>query len=103
MQKEIAAANEQMEQAQIRDGVTQSLDSATIESAMRQARIAIDEQMAKFAAEQSKLGAQQAKLGKEQAELGREQAKAAAKAEAEMKAIIDESLARGTAQPAPKQ
>jgi beta-lactamase regulating signal transducer with metallopeptidase domain len=103
MQKEIAAANEQMEQAQIRNGIAQSLDSATIESAMRQARAAIDEQMAKFAAEQSKLGAQQAKLGKEQAELGREQARAAAKAEAEMKAIIDESLARGTAQPAPKQ
>jgi beta-lactamase regulating signal transducer with metallopeptidase domain len=102
MQKDIAAAQEKMDQAQIRDRVAQSLDSAAIEAAMKQARTAIDEQMAKFAAEQSKLGVAQAELGREQTELGREQAKAAAKAEAEIKAIINESLSRGTAQPAPK-
>lgn len=103
MQKELAEAHKQLEEAQIRSGVTASVDSAAIEAAMKQARSAIDEQMARFAAEQAKLGAQQAMLGKEQAELGRQQAKAAAKAEAEIKTIIDEALARGVAQPAPKQ
>jgi beta-lactamase regulating signal transducer with metallopeptidase domain/regulator of replication initiation timing len=96
MQKEIAEATKSLNQAH-------SVDAAALEAAMSQARAAIDEQMAKFSAEQSKLGEQQARLSKEQAELGRQQAKAAAKAEAEIKTIIDQALSRGTAQPAPKQ
>jgi beta-lactamase regulating signal transducer with metallopeptidase domain len=103
MQKEIAGATKDLNQAQIRSEVSHSVDAATIEAAMEQARAAIDEQMAKFSAEQSKLGEQQERLSQEQAELGRQQAKAAAKAEAEIKAIINESLSRGIAQPVPKQ
>jgi beta-lactamase regulating signal transducer with metallopeptidase domain len=102
MQKEIAEAAKSLNQAQIRSEVSHSLDTAALEAAMAQARAAIDEQMDKFSAEQSKLGEQQEKLSKEQEQLGRQQAKAAAKAEAEIKAIIDQSLSRGTAQPAPK-
>jgi beta-lactamase regulating signal transducer with metallopeptidase domain/regulator of replication initiation timing len=96
MQKEIAEATKSLNQAH-------SVDGAALEAAMTQARVAIDEQMAKFSAQQSKLGEQQERLSKEQAELGRQQAKAAAKAEAEIKALIDQALSRGTAQPAPKQ
>jgi bla regulator protein blaR1 len=103
MQKEIAEASKDLNQAQIRSDVSHSVDAATVEAAMEQARAAIDGQMAKFTAEQSKLGEQQERLSREQAELAREQAKAAAKAESEIKAIIDESLSRGIAQPAPKQ
>jgi beta-lactamase regulating signal transducer with metallopeptidase domain len=103
MQKEIAKATKDLNQAQIRSEVSHSVDAATIEAAMEQARAAIDEQMAKFSTEQSKLGEQQERLSEEQAELGRQQARAAAKAEAEIKAIIDESISRGIAQPVPKQ
>jgi beta-lactamase regulating signal transducer with metallopeptidase domain len=102
MQKEIAEATKDLNQAQIRSDVSHSVDAATVEAAMEQARAAIDEQMAKFSAEQSKLGEQQERLNREQAELARQQARAAAKAESEIKAIIDESLSRGIAQPAPK-
>jgi hypothetical protein len=102
MQKEIAAAHLQIDEAQIRPDVGRSIDHAAIEAAIRDAHEALQEQIAKLSVEQAKLGAEQGKLGREQAELGREQTKAAAKAAAEMKAIIDESLSRGIAQPAPK-
>jgi beta-lactamase regulating signal transducer with metallopeptidase domain len=102
MQKEIAAAHLQIDEAQIRPDVGRSIDHAAIEAAIRDAHEALQEQIAKLSVEQAKLGAAQGKLGREQAELGREQTKAAAKAAAEMKAIIDESLSHGIAQPAPK-
>ena len=88
--------------AQADAAVAHSIDSATMEKAMSDARESIEQQMEKFSAEQEKLSTQQEILGKRQEELGRQQEKAAAKAQAEIKAIIDESLSRGTAQPAPK-
>jgi beta-lactamase regulating signal transducer with metallopeptidase domain len=103
MQKQIAEATKQLNETQIRADVAHSLDSAALEAAMKQARAAIDEQMAKFSAEQSKLGEQQERLSSEQAELSRQQAQAGAKAEAAIKAIIDQALSRGIAQPTPKQ
>jgi beta-lactamase regulating signal transducer with metallopeptidase domain len=103
MQKQIAEARQQVDEAQIRASVSQSVDHAAIAAAMNEATTALRGQISKFSAEQAKLGEQQGKLGQEQAELGRRQAEAAKKAEAEIKAIIDESLSRGIAQPAPKQ
>ena len=84
------------------DTAAHSIFSATMEKAMSDAREALEQQMEKFSVDQEKLGTQQEILGKQQEELGRQQEKAAAKAQAEIKAIIDESLSRGTAQPAPK-
>jgi beta-lactamase regulating signal transducer with metallopeptidase domain len=101
MEKQIAEAQREMATAQA-DTAAHSTFSATIERAMSDAREALEQQMEKFSADQEKLGTQQEILGKRQEELGRQQEKAAAKAQAEIKAIIDESLSRGTAQPAPK-
>ena len=103
MRKEIAEATKNIDQSQIRAEIAHSVDSAAIEKAMEQARAALDEQMAKFSEQQEKLGDQQERLSKEQEELASRQAAAAEKAQAELKAIIDQSLSRGTAQPAPKQ
>jgi beta-lactamase regulating signal transducer with metallopeptidase domain len=103
MQKQIAEAHQQIDEAQIGRSASQSVDSAAIEAAIKGANEALKEQISKFSVEQTRLGAEQGKLGRQQAELGREQAKAAAKAQVEMNAIIDESLSRGIAQPAPKQ
>jgi beta-lactamase regulating signal transducer with metallopeptidase domain len=103
MQKSMAASRELLQEAQIRSSVSQSVDSATIEAAMKKARAALDEQMAKFSADQANLSRQQERLSKEQAELNRRQAEAGAKAQAEIKAIINEAISHGTAQPAPKQ
>ena len=100
MEKQIGEAQREMAKAQAE--AAHSIDSATMEKAMSDAREAIEQQMEKFSADQEKLGTQQEILGKQQEELGRQQEKAAAKAQAEIKAIIDESLSRGTAQPAPK-
>jgi beta-lactamase regulating signal transducer with metallopeptidase domain len=102
MQKQIAEARQQIDAAQIRANVSQAVDHTAIAAAMSEANAALKDQISKLSAEQSKLGQQQGKLGREQAELGRQQEKAAAKAQAEIKAIIDESLSRGTAQAAPK-
>lgn len=102
MEKQIAEAQREMAKAQADTAVAHSIDSATMEKAMNDAREAIEQQMEKFSADQEKLGTQQEILGKQQEELGRQQEKATAKAQAEIKAIIDESLSRGTAQPAPK-
>ena len=100
MEKQIGEAQREMAKAQAE--AAHSIDSATMEKAMSDAREAIEQQMEKFSADQEKLGTQQEILGKQQEELGRQQEKAAAKAQAEIRAIIDESLSRGTAQPAPK-
>jgi bla regulator protein blaR1 len=102
MEKQIAEAQHEMATAQADTAVAHSIDSATMEKAMSDAREALEQQMEKFSADQEKLSTQQEKLGRRQEELGRQQEKAAAKAQAEIKAIIDESLSRGTAQPAPK-
>jgi beta-lactamase regulating signal transducer with metallopeptidase domain len=101
MEQQISEAQREMAKAQA-DTAAHAIDSATMEKAMSDAREALEQQMEKFSAEQEKLSTQQEILGKKQEELGREQEKAAAKAQAEIKAIIDDSLARGTAQPAPK-
>jgi bla regulator protein blaR1 len=103
MRKEIAEATKNIDQSQIRTEIARSVDSAVIEKAMEQARAALDEQMAKFSEQQEKLGEQQERLSKEQEELASRQSAAAEKAQAEIKAIIDQSISRGTAQPAPKQ
>jgi bla regulator protein blaR1 len=101
MQKQIAEARQQIDEAQLR--ASRSVDHAAIEKSMKEAREAIEEQIKRFSAEQAKLGKQQGTLGREQAELAREQAAAAAKAQVELKAIINDSLSRGVAQPTPKQ
>ena len=101
MEKQIGEAQREMAKAQA-EAAAHSIDSATMEKAMSEAREAIEQQMEKFSADQEKLSSQQEILGKQQEELGRQQEKAAAKAQAEIRAIIDESLSRGTAQPAPK-
>jgi len=103
MNKEIAEATKQMSEAQIQIEASQSVDSAKIEAAMEQARGAMDAQISQLTAEQMKLGEQQEKLGAEQEKLGQQQEEAAAKTQAEIKAIIDGALARGLAKPAPKQ
>ena len=101
MGKQIAQAQREMAAAQA-DTAAHSMFSAAMEKAMSDAREALEQQMEKFSADQEKLGTQQEILGKQHEELGRQQEKAAAKAQAEIRAIIDESLSRGTAQPAPK-
>ena len=101
MEKQIAEAQHEMATAQA-DTAAHSIFSATMQKAMSDAREALEQQMEKFSADQEKLGTQQEILGKQQEELGRQQEKAAVKAQAEIRAIIDESLSRGTAQPAPK-
>jgi bla regulator protein blaR1 len=103
MRKEIAEATKNIDQAKLRAQIAQSVDSKAIEQAMSQARATLDEQMAKFSEQQEKLGQQMERLGKEQEELARRQSEASEKAQAELKAIIDQSISRGTAQPAPKQ
>ena len=103
MRKEIAEATKNIDQAKLRAQIAQSVDSKAIEQAMKQARATLDEQMAKFSEQQEKLGQQMERLGKEQEELARRQSEASEKAQAELKAIIDQSISRGTAQPAPKQ
>jgi hypothetical protein len=102
MRKEIAEATKNIDQSQIRTEIARSVDSAAIEKAMEQARAALDQQMSQFSEQQEKLGDQQEKLSKEQEELSSRQSAAAEKAQADLKAIIDQSLSRGTAQPAPK-
>ena len=103
MRKEIAEATKNIDQTKLRAEIAQSVDSKAIEQAMNQARTALDEQMAKFSEQQEKLGKQMERLGKEQEGLARRQAEASEKAQAEIKAIIDQSISRGIAQPAPKQ
>jgi beta-lactamase regulating signal transducer with metallopeptidase domain len=48
---------------------------------------------------QGALGSKQGKLGEQQGELGRQQAELAQKAARQMKELLDEAIARGTAQP----
>jgi len=103
MRKEIAEATKNIDQTKLRAEIAQSVDSKAIEQAMNQARTTLDEQMARFSQQQEKLGEQMERLGKEQEELARRQAEASEKAQAEIRAIIDQSISRGTAQPAPKQ
>lgn len=103
MNKEIAEATKQMSEAQIQIEASHAVDSAKIEAAMEQARGAMDAQISQLTAEQMKLGEQQEKLGAEQEKLGQQQEEVAAKAQAEIKAIITEALKCGLAKPAPKQ
>lgn len=103
MQREITEATKNIDRSQIRAEIAHSVDSAAIEKAMEQARAALDGQMSKFSEQQEKLGEQQERLSREQEELASRQSAAAEKAQAELKAIIDQSISRGTARPAPKQ
>ncbi|HEX3820273.1 MAG TPA: M56 family metallopeptidase [Candidatus Sulfotelmatobacter sp.] len=60
------------------------------------------EQQGKLGEEQGALGEKQGKLGEEQGKLGEQQAKLAQKATQEMKALFDEALKNGKAQPEPQ-
>ncbi|HEY0702862.1 MAG TPA: M56 family metallopeptidase [Candidatus Acidoferrales bacterium] len=102
MRAEIEKASKEIAEARARSGAFQAPDAATMNEAMRQARISMEEQMSKFSAAQEKLGEQQEALGRVQADLGSQQAKASEKAQAEIKAMIDEALAKGIAKPTPK-
>lgn len=57
------------------------------------------EQQGKLGEEQGKLGEEQGKLGEEQGELGEEQGKLARVASIKMKALLDEAIKNGKAQP----
>jgi beta-lactamase regulating signal transducer with metallopeptidase domain len=57
------------------------------------------EQQGKLGEEQGKLGEQQGKLGEEQGKLGEEQGRLAEEAAKKMKALLDESIKNGKAQP----
>jgi len=60
------------------------------------------EQQGKLGEEQGALGEKQGKLGEQQGELGRQQGELAEKASHEMKQLLDEAVAKGTAQPEAK-
>jgi predicted nucleic acid-binding Zn-ribbon protein len=57
------------------------------------------EQQGKLGEEQGKLGEQQGKLGEQQGKLGEEQGRLAEEAAKKMKALLDESIKNGKAQP----
>jgi bla regulator protein BlaR1 len=60
------------------------------------------DQQAQIGAQMGELGAKQGELGKEQGELGRQQGELARHASEQMKAILDEALKKGLAQPEPE-
>ncbi|HEY1676987.1 MAG TPA: M56 family metallopeptidase [Candidatus Sulfotelmatobacter sp.] len=60
------------------------------------------DQQGKLGEEQGALGEKQGELGEQQGKLGDEQAKLAEKATLQMKALLDESIKNGTAQPEPQ-
>jgi beta-lactamase regulating signal transducer with metallopeptidase domain len=102
MREEMTKASKEIAEAQARSGALKVPDSAAMNEAIQQARESMAQGMAKFSAEQSKLGVQQEALARAQEALGKEQERAAKKAQAEIKALIDQALANGTAKPAPK-
>jgi hypothetical protein len=104
MRAEIEKASKQIAEAQIqaRANSLHGPDTAEINADIAKARASMEEEMAKLSAEQSKLGEKQEALSRAQEELGKEQEESAAKAQAQIKALIDEALAKGTAKPAPK-
>ncbi len=57
------------------------------------------DQQGKLGEEMGALGEKQGKLGEEQGELGRQQGELAEKASHDMKQLLDEAIAKGTAQP----
>ena len=59
------------------------------------------EQQGKLGEEQGKLGEEQGKLGEQQGELGRRQGELAREASIKMKALLDEAIKNGKAQPEP--
>jgi beta-lactamase regulating signal transducer with metallopeptidase domain len=59
------------------------------------------DQQSKLGDEMGVLGEQQGRLGEQQGELGRQQGEAAEQATREMKQLLDEAIARGSAQPEP--
>ncbi len=59
------------------------------------------ERQSKVGEEMGALGEKQGKLGEQQGELGRQQGELAQKAERQMKLLMDESIAKGTAQVEP--
>ena len=60
------------------------------------------EEQSKLGEEMGKLGEQQGKLGEQQGELGRQQGELAKEANGKMKALLDEAIKKGTAQPEPQ-
>ena len=60
------------------------------------------EEQSKLGEEMGKLGEQQGKLGEEQGEFGRQQGELAKEANIKMKALLDEAIKNGTAQPEPQ-
>ena len=59
------------------------------------------EQQSKLGEEQGKLGEEQGRLGEQQGELGRRQGELAREASIKMKALLDEAIKNGKAQPEP--
>jgi beta-lactamase regulating signal transducer with metallopeptidase domain len=59
------------------------------------------DQQSKLGDQMGALGEQQGKLGEQQGELGRQQGEAAKQASREMKQLLDEAIAKGSAQPQP--
>ena len=73
-----------------------------LESKIGDLQSAAGDQQSKLGDEQGKLGEQQGKLGEEQGRLGEQQAKLAREANIKMKALIDEAIKNGKAQPEPE-
>ena len=70
-----------------------------LQSKMGEIQSRAGEQQGKLGEEQGKLGEQQGKLGEQQGELGRRQGELAREASIKMKALLDESIKNGKAQP----
>ena len=72
-----------------------------LQSRIGEVQSSAGEQQSKIGERMSALGEKQSKLGEQQSELGRQQADLARKATNEMRAILDEALKKGIAQPEP--
>ena len=70
----------------------------TCTSGVTQLQSQAGDQQSKLGEEMGALGEKQGKLGEQQGELGRQQGELAERAERQMKQLLDESIAKGTAQ-----
>lgn len=70
-----------------------------LQSKMGEIQSRAGEQQGKLGEEQGKLGEEQGKLGEQQGELGRRQGELAREASIKMKALLDEAIKNGKAQP----
>ena len=72
-----------------------------LQSKMGEIQSRAGEQQGKLGEEQGKLGEEQGRLGEQQGELGRRQGELAREASVKMKALLDEAIKNGKAQPEP--